>query len=35
MEKEVDKARMLLGQPSKVTTVKFLKTESAKTILNE
>ncbi len=35
MEMQVDKARMLLSQPSKVTRVKFLKTEDAKTLLNE
>ena len=35
MEKQVEKARMLLGQPSKATRVKFLKTEGAKTLLNE
>lgn len=35
MEKQIEKAKMLLAQPSKASKVKFLKTEDAKTTLNE
>ena len=35
MEKQVEKARLLLGQPSKASKIKFLKTEEAKITLNE
>ena len=35
MDKQIDKAKLLLKQPSKVTKVRFLKTEEAKTNLNE
>jgi len=35
MEKQIEKASLLLGQPSKTSKVKFLKTEEAKTTLNE
>jgi transposase len=35
MEKQIEKAKLLLNQPSKASKVKFLKTEEAKTILNE
>ena len=35
MEKQIEKAKMLLTQPSKISKVKFLKTEEAKTKLNE
>lgn len=35
MDKQIDKAKLLLRQPSKVTKVRFLKTEEAKTNLNE
>lgn len=35
MEKQLEKARLLLGQPSKTSKVKFLKTEDAKITLNE
>jgi len=35
MEKQIEKAKMLLSQPSKTSKVKFLKTEEAKTKLNE
>jgi transposase len=35
MEKQVEKAKLLLGQPSKTSKVKFLKTEEAKITLNE
>lgn len=35
MEKQLAKARQLLGQPSKTSKVKFLKTEDAKITLNE
>jgi len=34
MEKQIQKAKMLLSQPSKTSKVKFLKTEEAKTKLN-
>lgn len=35
MEKQIEKAKMLLSQPSKTSRVKFLKTEETKTKLNE
>src|SRR6185312_14219389 len=35
MEKQIEKARLLLGQPSKTSKIKFLKTEEAKITLNE
>ena len=35
MEKQIEKAKMLLSQPSKTSKVKFLKTQEAKTTLNE
>lgn len=35
MEKQIEKAKLLLDQPSKASKVKFLKTEETKTILNE
>lgn len=35
MEKQIEKAKKLLSQPSKTSKVKFLKTEEAKTKLNE
>lgn len=35
MGKQIEKAKLLLGQPSKASKVKFLKTEEAKTTLNE
>jgi hypothetical protein len=35
MEKQIEKAKMLVSQPSKTSKVKFLKTEEAKTKLNE
>jgi hypothetical protein len=35
MEKQIEKAKVLLGQPSKTSKVKFLKTQEAKTTLNE
>jgi len=35
MEKHIEKAKMLLSQPSKTSKVKFLKTEEAKIKLNE
>lgn len=35
MEKQIEKAKMLLSQPSKTSKVKFLKTEEAKIKLNE
>ena len=35
MEKQIQKAERLLSQPSKTSKVKFLKTEEAKTKLNE
>jgi hypothetical protein len=35
MEKQIEKAKMLLSQPSKTSRVKFLKTEEAKAKLNE
>jgi transposase len=35
MEKQIEKAKMLLSQPSKTSKVKFLKTREAKTTLNE
>jgi len=35
MEKQIEKARQLLGQPSKTSKVKFLKTEDARITLNE
>jgi Transposase DDE domain len=35
MEKQIEKARLLLGQPSKASKIKFLKTEEAKITLNE
>lgn len=35
MDKQIDKAKLLLKQPSKITKVRFLKTEEAKTNLNE
>ena len=35
MEKQVEKAKLLLNKPSKTSKVKFLKTENAKTTLNE
>lgn len=35
MDKQVEKAKMLLSQPSRASRVKFLKTEGAKAVLNE
>lgn len=35
MEKQIEKAKMLLSQPSKTSEIKFLKTEEAKTKINE
>lgn len=35
MEKQIEKAKLLLSQPSKTSKVKFLKTHEAKTTLNE
>lgn len=35
MERQIDKAKSLIGQPSKTSKIKFLKTEEAKTTLNE
>jgi transposase len=35
MEKQIEKAKTLVSQPSKASKVKFLKTEDAKTKLNE
>ena len=35
MEKQIEKARLLLGQPSKASKIKFLKTEEAKITLND
>lgn len=35
MEKQIEKAKLLLGQPSKTSKVKFIKTEEAKTSLNQ
>lgn len=35
MEKQIEKAKLLLDQPSKTSKVKFLKTEEAKILLNE
>ena len=35
MEKQIEKAKQLLGQPSKTSKVKFIKTEETKTALNE
>jgi len=35
MEKQVEKAKMLLSQPSRASRVKFLKTEGAKAVFNE
>lgn len=34
MEKQIEKAQLLLGQPSKTSKTKFIKTEEAKTTLN-
>ena len=35
MDRQIDKAKTLIGQPSKTSKIKFLKTEEAKTTLNE
>ena len=35
MEKQIEKAKMLLSKPSKTSKVKFLKTQEAKTKINE
>ena len=35
MEKQIEKAKMLIGRPSKTSKVKFLKTQEAKTTLND
>jgi transposase len=35
MEKQVNKAKLLLARPAKTSKVKFIKTEEAKTTLNE
>ena len=35
MERQIDKAKNLIGQPSKTSRIKFLKTDDAKTSLNE
>ena len=35
MKKQIDKAKQLLQQPSKIKKVKYLKTEDSKAILNE
>ena len=35
MDKQIEKAKSLLSQPSKTSKIKFLKTEEAKTKLNE
>lgn len=35
MEKQIEKAKLLLGQPSKASKIKFIKTEEAKITLNQ
>ena len=35
MDRQIEKAKRLLGQPSKASKIKFLKTEEAKTTINE
>ncbi len=35
MDRQIDKAKSLIGHPSKTSKIKFLKTEEAKTTLNE